>query len=193
MGGIVSFRISMIWAIFVVWVNLVKGVSLPLIFRAGVLPCWIMFFVLGVALGQRENRNYKILFPLILTLVGFVYSVCESSYLYEHFATGVGIKPSAFIFSFGVVLLFFSAKTEKVISRGGVFYKAIVFVGNLSFGIYLTHCYMLQLVDRLNIESWSVRFFLTISITMFFIAILRSQYLQLRLLLPVKVQKYLGI
>ena len=185
-GVIVSTIISMAWISLVVWVNMVKGQQLPLVFYAGLLPCWLMFFVTGVALGLRPNREYCIIIPLIITLVGVVLSVYESIYLYGHFATGVGIKSTAFIYSFGAILLLFSAKVEAIITKTSIIFKALVFVGELSFGVYLTHCYTLLFVSRLHLDFWFLRFILTLGITIVFIVLLRR-------LLPTKCHKYIGI
>lgn len=185
-GVIVSALISIAYVGLVVWFNMVKGMHLPMILYAGLFPCWLMFFVIGIALGQRTDRNYHIFIPVVITLVGLVLSVYGSNYLYNHYSTGVGIKPSALIFSHGVILLLFSSKAENFISKGGVIFKTVVFIGELSFGIYLTHCYVLRLVSRLQINSWFIRFSLAIGITIIFIITLRK-------LNSTRYHKFLGI
>lgn len=183
---VVSAIITITWISLVLWLNLTRGIHLLLVVYAGFLPCWIMFFVLGVALGQQTNRDYRIIIPLMITSAGLVLSVIGANYLYNHYSTGVGIKASAFIYSFGVILLLFSSNAENFISKGGAIFKATTFIGELSFGIYLTHCYVLTFVSRLQIASWFIRFILTIGITIVFI-------IKLRKMIPTRFHKYFGI
>ena len=94
---IVSCLISFAWIAGVMYMNTIQGKGIPLILYAGPLPCWLMFFVLGVMIGHKPERNYSIFLPMVITILGFILSVIETDYLLDHYGKGVGIKPSSFI------------------------------------------------------------------------------------------------
>ena len=184
---IVSCLISFAWIAGVMYMNTIQGKGIPLILYAGPLPCWLMFFVLGVMIGHKPERNYSIILPIVITILGFILSVIESDYLLDHYGKGVGIKPSSFIYSAGMIFLMFSNKVENLIRRTGAIYRFIIWIGSLSFGIYLVHCYFISFfVKRLPIDSWLLQWSLALFLTVVFILILRK-------LLPTKYHKYLGI
>ena len=184
---IVSCLISFAWIAGVMYMNTIQGKGIPLILYAGPLPCWLMFFVLGVMIGHKPERNYSIILPIVISILGFILSVIESDYLLDHYGKGVGIKPSSFIYSAGMIFLMFSNKVENLIRRTGAIYRFIIWIGSLSFGIYLVHCYFISFfVKRLPIDSWLLQWSLALFLTVVFILILRK-------LLPTKYHKYLGI
>ena len=184
---IVSCLISFAWIAGVMYMNTIQGKGIPLILYAGPLPCWLMFFVLGVMIGHKPERNYSIILPMVITILGFILSVIETDYLLDHYGKGVGIKPSSFIYSAGMIFLMFSNKVENLIRRTGAIYRFIIWIGSLSFGIYLVHCYFISFfVKRLPIDSWLLQWSLALFLTVVFILILRK-------LLPTKYHKYLGI
>ena len=167
--------------------NTIQGKGIRLILYAGPLPCWLMFFVFGVVIGHKPERNYSIILPMVITILGFILSVIETDYLLDHYGKGVGIKPSSFIYSAGMIFLMFSNKVENLIRRTGAIYRFIIWIGSLSFGIYLVHCYFISFfVKRLPIDSWLLQWSLTLFLTVVFILIIRK-------LLPTKYHKYLGI
>ena len=184
---IVSCLISFAWIAGVMYMNTIQGKGIPLILYAGPLPCWLMFFVLGVVIGHKPERYYSIILPMFIAILGFILSVIESDYLLDHYGKGVGIKPSSFIYSAGMIFLMFSNKVENLIRRTGAIYRFIIWIGSLSFGIYLVHCYFISFfVKRLPIDSWLLQWSLALFLTVVFILILRK-------LLPTKYHKYLGI
>ena len=184
---IVSYLISFAWIAGVMYMNTIQGKGIPLILYAGPLPCWLMFFVLGVMIGHKPERNYSIILPMVIAVLGFILSVIETDYLLDHYGKGVGIKPSSFIYSAGMIFLMFSNKVENLIRRTGAIYRFIIWIGSLSFGIYLVHCYFISFfVKRLPIDSWLLQWSLALFLTVVFILILRK-------LLPTKYHKYLGI
>ena len=184
---IVSCLISFAWIAGVMYMNTIQGKGIPLILYAGPLPCWLMFFVLGVMIGHKPERNYSIILPMVIAILGFILSVIETDYLLDHYGKGVGIKPSSFIYSAGMIFLLFSNKVENLIRRTGAIYRFIIWIGSLSFGIYLVHCYFISFfVKRLPIDSWLLQWSLALFLTVVFILIIRK-------LLPTKYHKYLGI
>lgn len=144
MGGVIlASLISVSWIAMVQYNLNPSGTKLPIIAYAGPLPCWLVFFVLGSAIALLTNRKYSLWIPLLITIVGFGCSIVESNYLMSHFGYGVGIKPSSFLFSIGVILLLFSEVIEKNVAKCGSVYHGLVKLGKMSFTIYLCHCYFL--------------------------------------------------
>lgn len=181
-GVIVSCLISFAWIAGVMYMNTIQGKGIPLILYAGPLPCWLMFFVLGVRIGHKPERNYSIILPMVISILGFILSVIESDYLLDHYGKGVGIKPSSFIYSAGMIFLMFSNKVEKLVSRTGIIYRLFIWIGSLSFSIYLIHRYFVSfLAKRLTIDTWLFQWSIALSLTVVFILILRK-------LLPTKYQ-----
>lgn len=170
------------------WVlcNTRYDINLPLILYAGPLPCWLMFFVIGMVLGQNTKRNYSIIIPLIVMCLGFALSVIEANYLFDNYHKGFGIKSSSFLFSGAMIFLLFSNVAERHIQKLGVVYNFFVKVGRISFGIYLIHCYFIRLVNQIHDNSWFLRFFIVFLATSLTIIFLKK-------ILPTKVHKYLGI
>lgn len=188
MGGVIgSCLVSFVWIAGVMYMSTIQGKGIPLILFAGPLPCWLMFFVLGVVIGHKPERDYSIILPIIITILGLLLSIMESDYLLDHYGKGVGIKPSSFIYSTGMIFLMFSNKMEKFLSQTGFIYKFIIWIGSLSFSIYLIHCYFVSyLVKRLPIDSWLLQWAIALFLTVAFILILRK-------LLPTKYHKYIGL
>lgn len=187
-GGVIcATLISLAWVTFTTWHMTINGNSLPLIVYGGPLPCWAMFFVLGVALGKNTTRNYSLLWPALFTVMAFVASVVSAEYLVETYGKGFGIKPTSFIYSAGLILLLFNRKTENFLSRNNFLFKAIVWIGSISFGIYLMHLFVLSaIVARLPISSWGLRATLTLLLTALLIVVMQK-------VLPKRIHKYLGI
>lgn len=180
---IVSSLISMMWVGIYVILKTHYLIPLSLIAYAGPLPCWLMFFMLGVALGQSPNRNYSRLLPVIICVAGYILSVVSSLYT----DVGEGIKPTSFVFSFGMILLLFNAKTERSLTITNKFFKAFVWIGNVSFTIYLTHMYIVWfVVEQCTIESWCLRVMVTLSLTCLLIIVLTK-------VISRQLHKYFGI
>ena len=110
---------------------------------------------------------------MVISILGFILSVIESDYLLDHYGKGVGIKPSSYIYSAGMIFLMFSNKVENLIRRTGAIYRFIIWIGSLSFGIYLVHCYFISFfVKRLPIDSWLLQWAIVLFLTVVFILIL---------------------
>ena len=188
MGGVIaSCLISFAWVAGVVYLNTIRGMGISLLCYAGPLPCWLMFFVIGVLVGRYPERQYPIVLPITITLIGISLSVIESNYLIAHFGNGDGIKPSTYIYSAGMILLLFSRKTENLLTNAGILYRCLIWIGSLSFGIYLIHCHIIGfVVKKMAIDSWSLKWGLTLLLTILFILVSKN-------ILPLKFHKYFGI
>ena len=180
------------WGWGVVWgINIIGLILLPKMFQIEGLPFavyvspfiyWIVFYYLGVYLANR-NRDYTIYCPLIIIVAGLVMTIIENIFIKRGV---VGISISTWIYSFGMILLFFSSKVEKSIKRG-VMFNSISFIGRISFGIYLTHVYFMWLIERyLNIDLWCLLILLLASSSILFTLCLQK-------VLPSSIGKWLGL
>lgn len=93
-----------------------------------------------------------------------------------------------FFYAFGMITLLFNKKIESYFNTHiNKFYNGIVWVGNISFGIYLIHMYVISfLINQLVIESCFLRIVIVLSISSLIIV-------GLRLLIPQKSHRYLRI
>ena len=160
--------------------------SLPATVSVGPFVYWVIFYFIGVYLSDK-NRDYSLIWPVSLIVVGFVAQLFETKYLISCGNVGVGLKLSSWIYSVGMVLLLFSNKIEQFISRGGSVYQMLVKIGGISFGVYLTHVYFLIIVNFvLHTTNWIV-YFITVSLmTTLFVMVLKA-------VLPVKFWRVLGL
>lgn len=179
--------ISLVCVAIETWVRCIKGVELPLIVYAGLFPLWIMFFVMGVILS-KSNRDYKILWIVVIMFVCLVFQVFESRYLNGfHGNGGFGQKTTSFVFSAMMILLLFSSKTERLIRRCGLVFKFITWIGSISFGVYLSHCLWIIALSRvIHINSWLVAWVVVLACDIVFVMILKK-------IIPVRIAKYLGL
>lgn len=183
MGGVISALVSMTC----ISLYLYSGLKLPLILYAGPFCVWILFFCQGILMGKM-NRNYTISILLLLLVLSFILQLIESYYLYAIRSDGFGIKASAFLYSFIIILILFAKKSQAFYeSNNNKFLSFIEYIGKISFGIYLIHMYVIILVNKLiGIENWSLKWFITILSSMIIIYCVKK-------LLPNKfTSKYLG-
>lgn len=163
----------------------ISGQSIPLILYAGFFTTWLMFYVQGVYLSGN-GRNYSLSFPILTVIAGFVLSCMESCCLLPYHGTGVGIKLSAFVYSFGVIQLLLSSKVQSIYKENK-FTRIVAYIGEISFGLYLMHCYVITVIHRfLPISNWLMMFLLTTLISVVAIMIARR-------IIPTRITKYLGL
>lgn len=128
------------------------------IFRGGCFFLWIVFFSVGYYLSDKE-RDYSVWPWFLGVFVGIILSCVESKFLFETKGLGVGIKPSAFFYSFSFIMLAFSKKVERFVSASdiNIVVRLIGKVGFDSFAIYLIHNYIIGVYGRLlEINSWLI-------------------------------------
>lgn len=162
----------------------VLGIHPPLLLYAGPFPLWILFFVMGIYFS-RSDRNFSILPPVLLTLSGFVFQILEYMFWRNRGEMALGIKISSFVFSAGVIWLLFSRKVENRYSENRIF-NAVNWIGGISFGIYLTHCYWIIMVRKIYPDfNWIVEWTFVLCLTILMIWIVKK-------LLPGFSKRYLG-
>jgi surface polysaccharide O-acyltransferase-like enzyme len=170
-GLILSALLSALCMIILLYMTTMQNISIPLILYAGPFPVWIVFFVLGIYMGKRDKLSVSTKLLFIFALAGLLISIAET-YLHIYISgsfQGLGIKLGAFIYSFTVILFLFSMQTNK--SLNSLVWRFMVYLGRISFGVYLTHIFFLSylarpVVNRIAINNYFVDQLLLISLTM---------------------------
>lgn len=160
---------------------------LPIFIYAGHLPFFGAFFYIGYYLSDKQ-RNYSLLFPILLIIIGLVASYFETLWLVDYSGKGFGYKPSSFIYSYGFVLIAFHKKVEQAF-RSNWFTNSIVFVGLVSFNIYLSNSHLQQALKHITIyynQPWMVRWLILMCVTIILSIVLIK-------ITPKKYQKYWGL
>ena len=106
---------------------------------------------------------FELGYLIVGVFVFFVLQVFESKLLLSQSTNGIGygIKPTSFLFSMLVILVFFSKRIENSFKANRLLNRAIVFVGKVSFVVYLSHPLMIIVLSRISFYgtvSWLVRF-----------------------------------
>ena len=180
----ISGAISMISITLITYISQIKGVNLPLIVYAGPFTTWFVFFMLGVYYSIMP-RNYSLVWPIILTTAGFILEGFETYYLNINYGGGYGIKLSAFIYSVGTIMLMLSTKISAPYKSNKVT-SVIEYIGRISFGIYLSHCYVISAVKHICPSfPWWFIWMLIIVVTSLTIVVSHK-------ILPKRINKYLG-
>lgn len=175
---------SVISILLITYLTTIKGYSLPLIVYAGPFTTWFVFFMTGVYFSIHQPRyNAKQAFAVII--LGFILQLIEMYRLNTTYGGGFGIKLSSYIYSIGVVMLILLPQVKEHY-RSCLLSRMVAYIGSISFGIYLTHCFAIQLTRSIiGIESWSLMWFITLAITSFGIIVSRK-------ILPERFNRYLG-
>lgn len=179
-----SVIISTISIVVVTYLSSVKGLQLPLILYAGPFVTWFVFYMLGVYYSKHD-RDYSMKGVLCLVFIGFILECVETYYLNINYGGGAGIKLSSFIYSYGIILLVLCPKAQALY-KDNHFTSSIAYIGKISFGLYLIHCYVITVLKAISpISSWFISFgvvtFLTILLVMLF-----------RKIFPLYINKYIG-
>lgn len=164
---IISSIISICSILCVTFLN-ASHVNLPLIIYAGPIILWIVFFTSGMYI-QKCKRNYPLWAPLFILSCGLILSMVESYYWADKGTPIYGIKLSSFIFSVGVIFFVFSPRTEFIF-KSNYFTKAIVDIGEVSFGIYLIHLMLINIMHiYIYLDSWLLEWSIVLGVSYFII------------------------
>lgn len=179
-----SIILSVISILLITYVTTIKGIELPLIIYAGPFTTWFVFFMIGVYIAINQP-HYSVKQALVIIVIGFLLQLVEMYWLNTNFGNGFGIKISSYIYSVGIVMLLLLPQV-KCSYRSCVISRIIAYIGSISFGIYLTHCFAIQLIYRyINIETWSLSWLVTLILTIGGVYIARK-------LFPDRLNQYLG-
>lgn len=175
---------SFLSIIFITYINDIKGTSYPLIIYAGTFVVWFVFFMLGIHYSKRAAQGS--LKPAItITVIGLILEICETYWLNTNYSGGFGIKTSSFIYSIGVVMLILSPKM-KSLYKSNRLTSIVAYIGNISFGIYLVHCLIIEGVRHfIKISNWGVESLIILLVTAIFIMFARK-------ILPSNINRLIG-
>ena len=120
------------------YLMVIKDFSLPLIVYAGPFPIWILSFVLGVYFSKYKSilNNYTLLILLLISIIGM--------YLESTLTNTFGILRFSWpLYSFSFLSLVMQNKNKSFSS------SLLVYLGNISFMIYLTHMFFVPISSKL--------------------------------------------
>ena len=172
-GIIIPAIVSCVSIVVVSYLLLIEGRQISLIAYAAPFVVWLIFFMMGVYFSNHQRD--KILFPgILIAAIGLTASVIESIYYLSLYGSGMGIKLSAFIYSAGVLMIIFSKQAESIFKENRMT-KLILWIGEVSFGIYLIRMYVRYVLNYIvNIDSWLLNWFLIITLSSIIIIILKK-------------------
>ncbi len=179
-----SIVISILTISLITYLSAIQGMQLPLIIYAGPFITWFVFFMLGVYYSSSKI-NYTVKQAIAVIIFGFGLECIETYWLNTNYGGGYGIKLSAFIYSIGIVMLILSPKV-KAAYKSNKITSIVAYIGNISFGLYLIHCFVIMGVNYLlPTHSWVLSWMLVVILTSMLIASARK-------ILPHRLNKYLG-
>lgn len=180
----ISIMSSFVSILLITYIMSIKGNSLPLIVYAGPFTTWFVFFMLGVFFANKTiNSSTKKIITFVI--IGLILECFETYWLNTNYKGGYGIKLSSFIYSASVILLILSPKMKSLYKPNKIT-SLVSYVGSISFGIYLIHCFVIMLLKPVFCNtSWGLFWVVVLITTSCVIAGMRT-------ILPSKINKYLG-
>ncbi len=163
----------------------IQGHQVSILFECAPFVMWLAYPAIGYYIGKNK-RDYKVYPWIILMLIGLIACVFETKWLYGFHQNGIGAtKLSALVFSFSVIMVSFSEKTQRLLESDKFWYKSLVYVGKLSFGIYLIHKYFLDFLIKPIVEDTLLRACLTLLSSIVVITIAKR-------ILPLNLSRIIG-
>lgn len=185
-GLLVTALISGISILCICYFSGIQGYKIPLLIYAGPFPVWMVFFCLGIYLSSIQ-REYALKWLMVLIVCCLVWQYRETLFLMDFHGKGLGIKLSSFVYSFVLICFLFSKKVEDWYNEYcSSLMKPIVYLGSISYGIYLSHCYVISLLSTCTPGmDWLFKWLLVLLVDVCMIALGRK-------LFPSITKKYLG-
>lgn len=188
-GVILSSVISLAMVTLVTYYNIVLSMHLPLIIYAGSCLLWVVFFIIGCYMSH-VSRNYSLWIPLFVAMTGFIGSYIEGHFLILNYGSGAGIKPSSFIFSIAMCFVMFSSRLEQIYDNCHVkLFKALEYIGSISFAVYLLHMYVKSFIlpkIPLVSEYWFLRWLIVFMVSVMIVELIKRT-------VPSRYHSYIGI
>lgn len=140
--------------------------DLSLVESAGIFPVWMIFYVMGVLKVQEIKLPLQNQHPLIYAILAIILC-CAHIYLLCRIGGTVthGIKLSAHIYSYFIIMWLFTGKSRMYYNKiqNKALGRLMVYIGRVSFFMYLTHCLILLAFSNLHVPRfWYVRWLLCI-------------------------------
>lgn len=144
-GLVISIVLSLFMTCIIFYTRYFTAIELALIIYAGNCLTWLMFFIFGLYLGTGKRITISNHILLGLTVLFYILSCLESWMLIELFNQPkdavTAIKPSSFLYAFTLISYLF--KNTSIVNS-----ITLKRLGGLSFGIYLTHMFVLNFESR---------------------------------------------
>lgn len=141
----VMWLITLLWVAGYIYIALPLYSALPLVAYGGVILCWIVYFALGSAY-VKDGMKSRVSVRLCAAgcIAAAVLCCAESVFLTtaNESLSGVGIKPSAVLFSVCACALLYADRCAQAY-RSGAVTRRIARLGRFSYGMYLGHLYVL--------------------------------------------------
>ena len=175
-GGSVLFMNT----IAVIFLNyfIIGKFEMPFVFLVGPFFYWMSFYYLGLYISQ--NQDVIICRKMILWAIMVLFTF----QLLECYHIGVGIKVTSWAWACLIIVVLFSNKLREWFKNHENKFTPFAFLGKYSFGIYLSHVYVLIVLNKLPIETYWFVDWLFVTIATFLLVwlmgrILPKQYIKL--------------
>lgn len=182
---LIVISLSVIFRGIIEYLRYPLDIELPYIIR-GAFPPLLIFFYLGIYLS-KHSRDYYLSLPIIMIVIGLILGIIQMQYIrinYEE--SGTGQKLFLYLYDIGIILLCMSRKCESLY-KSNIITRLILYIGEISFGIYFTHVYLIFIVDRFFhvCGSWFLLWGTSLLFTIGIIVICKK-------IVPVFSRKYFG-
>lgn len=142
--------------------------GIPLDFFGG----YIGYYILGYYLNEKKITENKLILIYVSTLLSFVATVFGTYYLTQKANVYSAefesyFSPTVILMSIGLFLYFKNINFNKYIGTNTRLYDFIIDFSYLSFGIYLMHALILDLVFELKINAVFINPLIGIPLTTF--------------------------
>lgn len=146
-GLLLSGIISTLCCIFIFYFRYFTNIHLP-IYICGSAPSWLFFYSLGIYI-KKNGISLSNKAIALLTVLSLGLSLLETYYVYYKFGSigesVTAVKISSFIYSTFIILLAF-----KHINRNYNKTKILLNIGEVSYGIFLSHMFFLMCFNFLS-------------------------------------------
>lgn len=167
----------------------IEKINLSLVESAGVFPVWMIFYVMGVLKAQGIELPFQNKRPLRYAILAIIFCCVHIYLLYRIGGTVTpGIKFSAHIYSYFIIMWLFTDKARMFYNKiqNKTLGRFMVYIGRVSFFMYLTHCLVLFTFSHLHIPNfWSLRWILCIVLSMFMAYVFDKKC-------PARMKRYVG-
>ena len=188
LGGVfLSLVITCVSTAFVCYLTAIQGRSMGLLVTVGSFPVWLVYPALGYYI-RKKGTNYQLWPWVIVTIIGIVACTIETKLLYPLHSSGIGAtKLSAILYSCGLIMVIFNDDVKGFFENysQSKLYKALLYIGEISFGIYLTHKYFLDYLVSRIVDDMLIRAAITTILTIIFISLVK-------IIIPKFANNYLG-